>query len=427
MRILFIHQNFPGQFLSLAPALAEKGHTVVALTCRSGLPDVWSGVRIFRYKWPDKKATTCHRWLTSLNAATERGEAVFRAAMVLKSKGFLPDIIVAHTGWGEALFLRDVWPGAKLAAFSELWYRNVGGDLGFDPEFPLRDPAGSAPRLRMKNAVQAMQIGQSAALFTATRWQAESYPRNVSANMKVLHEGIDTGKLVPDPGSTFEIPGGPVLTRSDRVVSFVNRNLEPLRGFHVFMRALPKLLAEDTGVRIVIVGDAGVSYGTPPEDGGSWKDKLLAEVAPKLTDDQLARVHFVGRLPHSHLTRLFQVAGAHVYLTYPFVPSWSLLEAMSCGVPVIGSDVAPVAEFVTSGENGLLVDFFDHGALASEIIRLLDDRTLAESLGAAARESIVQCYDKTSICLPNQIRFVEALGLPSSEVSVADPKLARTG
>ncbi len=426
MRILFLHQNFPGQFVHLAPALAADGHQVIALTSRTGLPSNWRGVRVFRYKWASPDGKGCHPWLKSLNTATARGEAVFRGALDLRARGLRPDIIVAHTGWGEALYVRDVWPEAKIVAFSELWYQVEGGDLNFDPEFPSRDAAGTGPRLRMKNTVQAMQIEQAHALYAPTYWQAGTYPDEIAARMTVLHEGVDTKVSAPNQDAVFKVREGPSLTRRDKVVSFVNRNLEPLRGFHVFMRALPDLLAREDEVHVVVVGETGVSYGVPPRGGGTWKDKLLAEIAPKLTDDQLARVHFVGRIPHRDLTNLFQVTRAHVYLTYPFVAGWSLLEAMSCAAPVVANTVAPVAEFVRNGDNGLLVDFFDREALVSSILTVMKDADLAKELGCSARKTILDTYDLHAVSLPKQRAFIASLE-GASETFVADPQLARTG
>ena len=367
MDILFLHQNFPGQFVTLAPALAAAGHRVGALTAREGLPEAWRGVRVFRYKWDPPKDFRTHRWTAQLNLGVTRGEVVYRAARALRAKGLMPDVIVAHTGWGEALYVRDVWPDARLAAFSELWYLAEGGDLGFDPEFPPRDADGLVPFVRMKNTLQALQIDQSDALFSATAWQASTYPKAIRARMAVLHEGVDTARSSPDAKAVFELTDGRRLTRDDRVISFVNRNLEPLRGFHVFMRALPALLTAEPDLQVVVVGGDSVSYGRAPEGGGSWKDVLLDEIKPLLPEGGLERINFTGLIPHKALTALFQVTWAHVYLTYPFVPGWSLLEAMSCAAPVVANNVAPVQEFVSNGETGLLVDFFDRDALVAEI------------------------------------------------------------
>lgn len=437
MDVLFLHQNFPGQFLSLAPALVERGHRVVALTVREGLPNPWRGVRIYRYPWRPPDDFRTHRWAASFNMAVARGEAVFRAGLALKKRGFNPDVIVAHTGWGEAMFVGDVWPRARLAAFSELWYRPVGGDLGFDPEFPSRDPSGQASQLRIKNSIQALQIERSQALFSATEWQASTYPEAARKRMAVLHEGVYTNRSCPNPDAVFAPKGGPRLTRKDRVVSFVNRNLEPLRGFHTFMRALPKLLTDDPDLHAVIVGGTGVSYGRAPEGGGSWKDVLLGEVAPALPRGARARIHFTGLLPHADLTALFQITRAHVYLTYPFVPGWSLLEAMSCGAAVVANDVAPVREFISGGENGALVDFFDPEGLAATVHRLVEDRERADGLGQVARRLIVDRYDLKKLCLPRRLDFVESLafaepletadGLEASESLVRDPELSRAG
>lgn len=409
MDILFLHQNFPGQFQTLAPALVRRGHRVFALTSREGLPGVWRGVRILRYPWTPPEGQRTHRWTGALDTAVARGEAVFRAARTLRAKGIEPDLIVAHTGWGEALFTAEVWPHARLAAFSELWYLAEGGDLGFDPGFPVRDPAGEAPRIRMKNMVQALQIERADALFSATEWQASTYPAEIRAGMSVLHEGIDTARSRPDPAAVFAPEGGPRLTRADRVISFVNRNLEPFRGFHVFMRALPALLAAEPDAQVVLVGGTGVSYGRGPPGGGTWKDALLSEIGPALPSGARSRIHFTGLLPHAELTRLFQVTGAHVYLTYPFVAGWSLLEAMACGAPVVASDVAPVREFVTDGETGRLVGFFDGDGLVAAIRACLADPAEAGRMGAAARAHVLARYDLDGICLPRRIGFVEAL------------------
>ncbi|MEM9032241.1 MAG: glycosyltransferase, partial [Pseudomonadota bacterium] len=284
-----------------------------------------------------------------------------------------------------------------------------GGDLGFDPEFPVRDPQGLHPYVRMKNALQSMQIETADALFSSTRWQASTYPDSVSDRMHVLHEGVDTRRSKPDETAELVLGDGRRLTRSDKVISFVNRNLEPHRGFHVFMRALPTLLTDDPDLHVVIVGGDGVSYGRSPKEGGTWKEVLLNEVSKDLPADWEARVHFTGLLKHDQLTRLFQIARTHVYLTYPFVPSWSLLEAMSCGTPVIANNVAPVEEFVSHGETGFLIDLFDQEALVEAIRHVLSAPEDVAFLGDAARVMIKNHYDLDTVCLPRRIQFVEGL------------------
>lgn len=200
---------------------------------------------------------------------------------------------------------------------------------------------------------------------------------------------------------------GTILRAGDEVVSFVNRNLEPYRGFHSFMRALPEILAARPRAQIVVVGGDAVSYGRAPRDGGTWRARLLAEVGSRL---DLARVHFVGKLPYPTLIKLFQVTAAHVYLTYPFVLSWSMLEAMSAGALVIGSRTAPVEEVVQDGRNGLLVDFFSPVEIAQRVIEVLERPARFLELRMNARQTIVQKYDLLSCCLPAQIALAEGVG-----------------
>lgn len=405
MKILIVHQNFPAQFLHLAPALAARGHEVRALTLRKELPENWQGVRIHRYPVQRSSTPGIHPWLADLETKVVRGEAAFRAALTLQVEGFVPDLILAHPGWGESLFLKEVWPSAKLTIYAEFFYTSEGGDTGFDPEFPVADVAADRCRLRLKNLNNQLALEQADAALSPTRWQASTYPAAFRERIAVIHDGIDCETLCPDPGVRFELPTGQVLTRDDEVITFVNRNLEPYRGYHRFMRALPALLRERPRVQVLIVGGDDVSYGARPPQGTTWKqtylDEVRAEIAP-------GRVHFLGMLPRDRFTALLQLSTVHVYLTYPFVLSWSLLEAMSIGCAIVASDTAPVREVIAPDDTGRLVDFFDTQALVTAVAGLLDDAPARARLGQAARHVACTNYDLRGICLPRQLAWVEA-------------------
>ena len=410
MRILFLHQNFPGQFKHLAPALAAAGHEVVALPMRRGGPSVWQGVRVLPY-WPARgSAPGVHRWLTDLETKAVRAEACARHMMRLREAGLVPDVVVAHPGWGESLGVKTVWPTTRLGIYCELYYQPSGADVGFDPEFAQTDPL-EAMRLRFKNLNHDLHFELADAALAPTRWQASTFPEPFRQRIHVVHDGIDTAALQPRADACFTLPDGRVLTRADEVVTFVARNLEPYRGFHIFMRALPELLRLRPRAQVLGVGGDGVSYGTPPADGRSWRAVLTEELRPRLSPADWARVHFLGQLPYPQFVAMLQVSSVHTYLTYPFVLSWSLLEAMSLGCAIVASDTAPVREVIIQGDTGRLVDFFDPTGLAQGVSSLLDSPAERQHLGHAARALVRARYDLSATCLPAQMAWVAHLHL----------------
>jgi len=409
MNILFIHQNFPGQFKNLAPALAANGHRCVALTLRVKEATRWQGVDVLPYSIRRQQGGGTHPWLKDLDTKVIRAEACMLAAQALKDRGFNPDIIVAHPGWGEAMFLRDVWPKARIGLYYELYYQEDAGDIGFDPEFPK--PAGphDSLRLRLKNLNNALHYPLGNMAISPTQYQASTFLQKYQDRISVIHDGIDTERAVPNPKAVFEVSDQLTLTTSDEVVTFVNRNLEPYRGYHVFMRALPALLKQRPNAQVVIVGGDGHSYGTAAPKGQTWKQIYIDEVRGQISEADWQRVHFVGKLPYDRFLNMLQVATVHVYLTYPFVLSWSLLEAMSIGAAIVASDTAPVREVIQHDETGRLVDFFDQDALVAEICDLLVDKDARGRIGATARELIVSKYDLQTVCLPRQLEWIDAL------------------
>lgn len=408
MNILFIHQNFPGQFKHLAPALLAQGHTVVALGVNRTPP--LPGVRhLLHAPAPvtGGEGDEAPSWLKDLHAKLARGESAAEALRALKAQGFHPDVVFAHPGWGEALYVRDVFPKSRLVVYAEYFYGSTGGDLAFDPEFS-RLSTQALQRIRVKNTHLLHALHAADAALSPTEFQKGQHPAWCRQKIAVIHDGIDTDRFRPDPRASVKLDKANITLRpGDEVVTYVARQLEPYRGFHTFMRSLPTLLEMRPNARVVIAGGDAVSYGSPPPGGGTWKDYLMREVAGRLDS---GRVHFVGTLPHEVLTQLMQVSAAHVYLSYPFVLSWSLLEAMSIGAIVVGSATAPVMEVIEHGRNGLLTDFFDHEALAATVSQALEERASNEQLRQAARQTILDKYDLHRVCLPSQLRFLAGHG-----------------
>lgn len=408
MKILFIHQNFPGQFKHLAPAMAALGHEVVGLGVNKPAHPT-PGVRVLLHhpKVPD--AGTAQGILPEMqdfHAKTIRGQSVARVLAKLQKEGFIPDLICAHSGWGEAYFIKDVFPHTPLLVYAEYYYGGEDGDAYFDPEFNKPTLQG-LERLRLKNSHLLHALAAADRGLSPTIFQRKRHPPLLRDKIEVIHDGIDTTRFAPNPQAFVTLQqAGITLRPEDEVVTYVARELEPYRGYHQFMRCLPRLLAARPKAQVIIVGGSGVSYGAAAPAGKTWKDIFHQEVAGRI-DPQ--RVHFVGKVPHETLTLLMQVSTAHVYLTYPFVLSWSLMEAMSVGCLIVGSRTAPLEELIRHEENGLLVDFFKPDEIANTIAMALEKRESLNALREAARQTIVDNYDLNAICLPRQIALLESM------------------
>jgi glycosyltransferase involved in cell wall biosynthesis len=404
MRILFVHQNFPGQFVHLAPALIARGHQVLALTGSNNPNPI--KIPVARYPWePRTFDAEGFRLAKTFAEMSHRGEAVAAAAAVLQEKhGFVPDVVFGTPGWGEMLFLPQVWPQARRLLYGEFFYTPDGPNEGFDPEFQK-----SNLRTRVTIAAGCAHLLMSSVdahkLLAPTRWQAQSFPSYLQERISVIHDGIDTACVTPDRTVRVAIPGTCITVQhGDELLTFINRNLEPSRGFHIFMRALPAVLKARPNARVVIIGGDERSYSPVPGSGKTWRQIMLDEVGAQL---DLSRVHFVGKVPYPVFIDLMRASRVHAYLTYPFVLSWSLLEAMSAGAFVIGSRTPPVEEVIKDGVNGRLVDFFDAGGWSAALIYALANPQQAEAMRAEGRRTVVENYDLQTNCLPRLIDFVE--------------------
>lgn len=403
MKILLVHQNFPGQYLHLASHLGSlPGNEVIFITQRNDNAKL-PGVRNIVYK-PHRGTThNLHHYLVDTEAGLLNAQSVARIALDLKEAGFIPDVMLGHNGWGEIWYLKDVFPDTPLIGYFEFFYRYHGADVSFDPnENKIFD---HAPRVRTKNLGNL--IGLDAADFgqTPTLWQRSLYPAAYQAMMQVVHEGIDTGKVAPNPNARLRLPNAGIeFTLDDEVVTYVARNLEPYRGFQSFMRSLPAILEKRPNAQVLVVGGDEVSYGHKLPDGQTHKQHMLAELGSSL---DLKRVHFLGKVPYSTYLIILQISRVHVYLTYPFVLSWSMLEAMAAGCLLVASKTAPVEEVIRKGENGLLVDFFSPAEIAERVVDVLQaGHNGYADIRRNARNTIVEKYDLKSICLPAQLKLV---------------------
>jgi glycosyltransferase involved in cell wall biosynthesis len=379
VRVLFVHQNFPAQFLHLLRHLRRSPDNELVFITEpnsNSLP----GVRTIVYKMPREASEETHPDAREFEQATLRGEIVAGMAANLKRLGFQPDIIIGHHGWGELLNIRDPFPDTPLLGYFEFYYRLQGSDVSFDPEFPTHPSL--LPRIRAKNTVNLLALTNGGHGHTPTQWQLSTYPDWARPQISLVPDGVDLEVCRPERAArraSVQI-GDIAVAAGERLVTYVARNLEPYRGFHTMMRALPALLAR-RDVRVIMVGGDDVSYGAKLAEG-TWREHMLREVAGRI---DLSRVHFPGQISYADYLKVLKRSDAHVYLSYPFVASWSLREALACGCVVVASDTAPVQEFVTDGQNGLLTPCLDPRALAERVLEVLDNAALARRLSAAAR------------------------------------------
>jgi len=393
--ILFIHNNFPGQFRHLAKWLTDQpGYRVFAIG--SDTATAMPRVTLQRYSCPSNGLDHIHPYARRFEIECRRAEQVIYAANILKLSGMAPETIFVHPGWGEALPLRQIFPNAQICVYCEFYYRTTGTDVGFDPEFGQFGIDGLT-RIALRNATALLSLTDADVCVAPTHWQREQFPQEYRHKIRVVHDGIDTETLRP-ARTTFTHQKLPApLTTGDEVLTFAARNLEPYRGFHVFMRALPAILKARPKAQVYIVGGTGVSYGAAPSVGGTWKKAMLNEIGSHV---DLSRIHFLGTLPYRQYLALLRVSRVHTYLTYPFVLSWSLLEALALESLVVASDTAPVREVIEHGRNGILVPFFDTAALAEQLIDALAAPDKYRAIRREGRQTIAREYSFERCSLP---------------------------
>jgi glycosyltransferase involved in cell wall biosynthesis len=391
MKILFIHDNFPAQFGALGMWLASQGWDVTFATNAKNASA--PGIRVLPYGPHREPSKETHPYAQPMDKAAINGQGFARAALKAREAGYAPDIIVAHSGWGGGTFARDVFPRAAFVAYCEWWYRFPGADTVFLSELTGNPVSGTveSPMLESaRNAPIAMDLTQADAVLCPTRFQASQFPARLQPLLTVQHDGIDTAYHAPDVLDRASTLDG-LVARDTPVVTYATRGMEPHRGFPQFMASLPPVLAADPRTEVVIAGENRVAYGGRAQREVDWKARALEE-----HDLDPARVHFVGLLDRARYRRLLRRSNAHVYLTVPFVLSWSMIEAMSLACPLVLSDTAPVREFADA-DSATLVPMADPAAIARGILATLGDPGAAETRARAARAVIDPAYSITRL------------------------------
>jgi glycosyltransferase involved in cell wall biosynthesis len=390
MKVIFIHQNFPGQFRHLVNHFASSPKNQVAAICQPHAPSLrdnqFASIVKSVYRPHREPSKNTHPYLLNVEKNILTGQGATRILLNLKKKGFTPDLAFAHIGWGEALYFKDVFPDVPLIGYCEFYYHGEGKDLGFDPEFP----AGMDDRMRVRtwNATQLLSLASADVCVSPTQWQKKLYPSEFHHKIRVIHDGINTQQVKPDPQQSLTLPNGVIVTKDMEVVTYTARGLEPYRGFHIFMRAVEEICRRRPKCHIIITGGDEARYGKKLPGNQNYRKKLLKEV---VIDHN--RVHFLGLVPYSTHLKILQVSSAHVYLTVPFVLSWSMMEAMAAECVILGSATPPVQEVIEDNRNGLLFDFFSPQQIADKVDEVLDDVDRMRHLGQAARQDIIEYYE----------------------------------
>jgi glycosyltransferase involved in cell wall biosynthesis len=398
MKILFLHPNFPAQFRHLAATLGQnpQNQVVYATNRREGQI---AGVNKVIYEKSRTARPETHHYVRTLENAVLEGQAVYRLAQKLKDENFYPDIVYGHSGWGPTLFMKDVFPKSKLLCYFEWFYNAHGSDADFDPSDPIN--ADDEARIRTKNAPILLDLSSCDRGLSPTNWQRQQFPKEFQPKIKVHHDGIDINYFKPVQNAKLVLPRINLdLSKVSEIITYVARGMEPYRGFPQLIETIAILQKKRPQCHFVIVGKNRVAYGKTLPDNRTYKDVML-EKFPLDSD----RVHFTDLLPYNEYLQVLQASSVHIYLTRPFVLSWSMLEALATGCLIVGSATSPVQEVIEDGVNGLLVDFFNPEQIADRVIEALDNPDKMAAIRTRARETIVEGYDLNKL-LPQHLDWI---------------------
>ncbi len=403
MKILFAHPNFPGQFKHLARHFAKKSKYEVVFITTHYNKQAPEGVKVILSKpnTPPKNSNS-HQYLKSFEKSAYAAQSMWRICNKLKESGFTPDVIYAHPGWGDGILLKDIFPDVPFIAYMEFYYKAFGADVHFHPNSVVNPDR--VARIRFKNATNLLNLEACDWAISPTHWQTSLHPHEFHHKFSVIHEGIDTDLLKPvKVKADIELPDGSKLPKDTEIVTYVARNFEPYRGFEQVMQSIEILMKQRPKTHFLMIGNDGVSYGAKLANGKTYREKMQEE----LNLDE-SRLHWYGKLPFDKYTALLSHSMAHIYMTVPFVLSWSVLEAMSIGCPLVASKTSPLFEVIKDNENALFADFFDSEDIAQKVSKLLDDESLRKKISKNGRKTIIQKYSIKKI-LPTYEKLITSI------------------
>lgn len=384
MHVLFLHTNFPAQFGQIALHLARDHGYRCTFVSEQPIADSPEIQHIHFQSAGGARAET-HYCVRSFENQTWRSHAAYQA---LKERPDIrPDLIVAHSGFVSSLFLRELYPDTPQIGYFEFFYHARGSDMDF--RFDLPPPSElDMLRMRSRNAQILLDLDNCDAGYSPTNFQRAQMPLEYQPKLRTIFDGIDTDFWKRDPAPARVYNGVPV-PQGHQLVTYVSRGFESIRGFDVFLQVADRICRHRQDVTVIVVGEDRIAYGGDARftDGKTFKDWAIDRYRP-----DLSRIHFIGRLPPTQLVQLLSLSDLHLYLTVPFVLSWSLMNALSCGCTILASNTPPVREMIRTGENGMLVDFFDLEAWTSRSLAMLGGDTQCLEFGLRGGEMIRQHY-----------------------------------
>ena len=414
-KILFVHQNFPAQFKNIADHLYGEGYEISAVISSLNTNNQNAKYRIIRYDI-HRSSKIEYDLLSDFEAKVIRAEAVYLCCKDYAAGGFKPDIIYFHPGWGESTFLKALWPSAKLLMYCEYFTGEHNEDLFYGNNDAHVLDEKSLLKIVIKKSNLLLNLANFDLGISPTLFQKKTFPKEYQRKIETIHDGVDTSYFSPSDQVEICINRDKrtyTFDKDSEVLTFVNRNMEPYRGINSMVRAIPSLLQLRPNLSIFLIGEPGKGYGPAPDGGKygakNWREIILEEIDPQMRPDDWERVFFLGTVPKNFYRSCLQLSSCHVYLTYPYILSWSLLEAMSMGCSIVASDNAAVREFIEDDINGTIVDFFDVPGLVRACVNTLTDRVHSQEFGILARRKIVAEYDLESIILPKLSRILREI------------------
>ncbi|CCH48196.1 glycosyltransferase [Pseudodesulfovibrio piezophilus] len=402
MRILITHNNFPAQFRHIAEYLGRTpGNQVVFVTKTPRKEWTIEGVTKVIFTPNQSLREDSHPLCTNFENSIRHAQGMSQTCVALKERGFIPDVILGHSGWGQTLFMRDIFPDTPFICYFEWYYSSTSAETTFDMR---KRTISERAQLRLRNDAILHDLVSCQSGITPTNWQRSQFPSEFHSKLVQVHDGIDTHYFSPHhtgllSPQELNIPGLD-LTGAKELITYCARGMEPYRGFPQFYQALPAILAQRPDCHVLIVGEDRVCYSPKLPEGDSYRKRMEAQIK---VDE--SRVHFTGPLPYGQYKQVLLASSAHIYLTWPFVLSWSLLEAMSCGCLIIGSDTDPVHEVLRHGENGLMTDFHSPAHIADTTLFALEKQAELRDLRTNARQTILDTYC-LSKCLPIHLKIL---------------------
>ncbi|MGB0798845.1 MAG: glycosyltransferase, partial [Planktomarina sp.] len=309
-----------------------------------------------------------------------------------------PDVVMAHSGWGSGTFTKAVWPDTKFIQYLEWWYEHPARDSMFEPN--EKNIENQKAKIFSRNLPFLLDWAYADGVVVPTEFQAAGVPEKMRHNMLVMHDGVDTNMFSPTDKvdlsflKTAPPDDVPVLT-------YATRGMEPYRGFPQFMQALSHLQKQNKEFHCIIGGTDTIHYGPKLPEGDTWKKRMLEK-----WDFDMDRIHFTGRLPYNQYRDVLRRSNGHVYLTVPFVLSWSLVESMAIGCPIITNDCAPTREALPGDDSAVFVDFKDANSVYDGMKWALDNPKEAALKGKVARKLAEESYAQSSL-YPKKVEFIE--------------------